>query len=58
MCVMAKTLFNFVRRMEIKPHGFLAAPLLRHRMQPMFERDLANIKAQLERAERDFLRLV
>jgi len=31
--------------MEIEPHGLLglAAPLLRLRMQPMFERDLANI---------------
>jgi hypothetical protein len=43
--------------MEIEPHGFLglAAPLLRRRMQPMFERDLANSKARLARAERGSL---
>jgi hypothetical protein len=51
---MAKTRFTIVMRMEIEPHGLLglAAPLLRRRMQPMFERDLANIKARLARAER------
>jgi hypothetical protein len=51
---MAKTPFTIVMRMEIEPHGFLglAAPLLRRRTQPLFERNLANIKARLERAER------
>jgi hypothetical protein len=53
-CVMANTLFTLAMRMEIEPHGFLglAAPLLRRRTQPLFERNLANIKARLERAER------
>src|SRR6266496_3479427 len=39
--------------MEVEPHGLLglAAPLLRLRIRPMFERDLANIKARLERVE-------
>jgi len=34
------------------PHGLLklAAPLLRRREQPMFKRDLTNIKARLEGA--------
>jgi hypothetical protein len=43
--------------MEIEPHGLLglAAPLLRRRTQPKFERNLANIKARLERAERGSL---
>jgi hypothetical protein len=54
---MAKALFTIVMRLEIEPHGLLglAAPLLRLCMQPMFERDLANIKARLERAKRDSL---
>jgi hypothetical protein len=40
-------------RIEIEPHGLLglAAPLL-HRTKRMFERNLANIKARLVRAER------
>jgi hypothetical protein len=56
-CVMAHALFTIVMRMEIEPHGLLglAASLLRRRMQPLFERDLANIKARLERAERGSL---
>jgi hypothetical protein len=39
-------------RMEIELRGLLrlAAPLLRRREQPMFERDLTNIKARLEGA--------
>jgi uncharacterized protein YndB with AHSA1/START domain len=39
-------------RVEMEPHGLLrlAAPLLRRREQPMFERDLHNIKARLEGA--------
>jgi predicted CoA-binding protein len=51
---MANALFTIVMRMEIEPHGLLglAAPLLRGRMQTLFERNLANIKARLERAER------
>jgi hypothetical protein len=54
---MANTLFTIVMRMEIEPHGLLglAAPLLRRRRQPMFERNLANSKARLERAEHDSL---
>lgn len=45
----ANTLFNIVMRIEIEPHGLLglAIPLLRC-TQPMFERNLANIKARLE----------
>jgi Polyketide cyclase / dehydrase and lipid transport len=37
-------------RMEIQPHGLLglAAPLLRRRMRPELERDIATIKARLE----------
>jgi hypothetical protein len=37
-------------RMELEPHGLLrlAAPLLRRRMKPMLDRDLANIKSALE----------
>jgi uncharacterized protein YndB with AHSA1/START domain len=37
---------------ELQLHGLLklAAPLLRRRMQPMFQRDLDNIKARLEAA--------
>ena len=45
---------HLVMRMELEPHGLLklAAPLLRRRMTPMFRRDLDNIKARLEPAER------
>lgn len=44
---------HLVLRTEMQPHGLLklAAPLLRRRMQPMFERDLRNIKARLEAAD-------
>jgi uncharacterized protein YndB with AHSA1/START domain len=43
---------HLVVRVEMEPHGLLrlAAPLLRRREQPMFERDLHNIKARLEAA--------
>jgi hypothetical protein len=43
---------HLVMRMEIELRGLLrlAAPLLRRREQPMFERDLTNIKARLEGA--------
>lgn len=43
---------RLVMRMEIELRGplKLAAPLLRRREQPMFERDLTNIKARLEGA--------
>jgi hypothetical protein len=43
-----------VMRMEPEPHGLLklAAPLLRRRMAPMLQRDLENIKARLDAAER------
>jgi hypothetical protein len=43
---------HLVMRMEIELRGLLklAAPLLRRHEQPMFERDLANIKARLEGA--------
>ena len=43
---------HLVMRMEIELRGLLklAAPMLRRREQPMFERDLANIKARLEGA--------
>jgi uncharacterized protein YndB with AHSA1/START domain len=43
---------HLVVRVEMEPHGLLrlAGPLLRRREQPMFERDLNNIKARLERA--------
>ena len=39
-------------RVEMEPRGLLklAAPLLRRRQQPMFQRDLRNIKARLEQA--------
>ena len=39
-------------RAEMELHGLLklAGPLLRRRMQPMFKRDLDNIKARLEGA--------
>ena len=42
---------HLIMRMELEPRGFLrlAAPLLRRRMRPMLERDLANIKSVLER---------
>jgi polyketide cyclase/dehydrase/lipid transport protein len=41
---------HLVMYTEMEPHGLLklAAPLLRRRMRPMFERDLRNIKARLE----------
>src|SRR5215468_3401021 len=41
---------RLVMHTEMEPHGLLklAAPLLRRRMQPMFDRDLCNIKARLE----------
>src|SRR6266536_2731521 len=41
---------HLIMRMELEPHGLLrlAAPLLRRRMKPMLERDLANIKSALE----------
>jgi hypothetical protein len=43
---------HLVVRVEMEPHGLLrlAGPLLRRREQPMFERDLNNIKASLEGA--------
>jgi uncharacterized protein YndB with AHSA1/START domain len=43
---------RLVTRVEMEPHGplKLAARLLRRREQPMFERDLHNIKARLEAA--------
>jgi hypothetical protein len=43
---------RLVMRTEIEFHGLLrlAAPLLRRRMQPMFQRDLTNIKTRLEAA--------
>jgi len=43
---------HLVVRVEMEPHGLLrlAGPLLRRREQPMFERDLHNIKARLEGA--------
>ena len=45
---------HLLMRMELEPRGMLklAAPLLRRRMMPMFRRDLDNIKARLEAAER------
>jgi len=45
---------------DIEQHDLfgLAVPLLHRYMQPMFERDLANIKARLERAERGSQELV
>jgi len=45
---------HLVVRVEMEPHGLLrlAGPLLRRREQPMFERDLNNIKARLEGARR------
>jgi hypothetical protein len=41
-----------VMRVEMELHGLLklAAPLVRRREQPMFQRDLDNIKARLEAA--------
>jgi uncharacterized protein YndB with AHSA1/START domain len=41
---------HLVMRMDLKLHGPLkvVAPLVRRRMQAMFERDLQNIKARLE----------
>jgi hypothetical protein len=43
---------HLIMRMELEPRGLLrlAAPLLRGRMKPMLERDLANIKSILERS--------
>ena len=43
---------RLVMRAEMELHGLLklAEPLLRRRMQPMFKRDLDNIKARLEGA--------
>ncbi len=43
---------HLVMRVEMELHGLLslAAPLLRRREQPMFERDLNNIKARIEGA--------
>jgi uncharacterized protein YndB with AHSA1/START domain len=45
---------HLVMRMELEPHGLLklATPLLRRGMTSMFQRDLENIKAQLEAEER------
>jgi hypothetical protein len=44
---------HLIMRMELEPHGLLrlAAPLLRRRMKPMLNRDLANIKSILERSQ-------
>ena len=44
---------HLVMRVEIELHGLLklAAPLVRRREQPMFQRDLNNIKARLEAAD-------
>lgn len=41
---------HLVMRMGLEPHGLLklVAPLLRRQMQPMFQRDLSNIKNRLE----------
>ena len=41
---------HLIMRMELEPHGILrlAAPLLRRRLKPMLDRDLANIKSVLE----------
>lgn len=43
---------HLVMQMELEPHGVLklVTPVLRRRMQPMFEQDLLNIKARLEDA--------
>jgi hypothetical protein len=43
---------HLILRMELPPRGLLrlAAPLLRRRMKPMLERDLANIKSMLEQS--------
>jgi len=43
---------HLVGRVEVERHGLprLAGALLRRREQPMFERDLNNIKARLEGA--------
>ena len=45
---------HLMMRMELEPHGPLkfARPLLRRAMKSMFQRDLENIKARLEREER------
>jgi uncharacterized protein YndB with AHSA1/START domain len=42
---------HLVMEMELEPHGVLklVGPMLRRRMQTMFERDLENIKGRLER---------
>jgi uncharacterized protein YndB with AHSA1/START domain len=44
---------HLVMRMELELHGLLrlATPLLRRRIAPMFQRDVANIKARLEAVE-------
>jgi hypothetical protein len=44
---------HLVMRVEMELHGLLklAAPLVRRRQQPMFQRDLTNIKARLEAAD-------
>lgn len=44
---------HLVMRMEFEPHGMLklAKPILRHRMNAMWRRDMDNIKAKLEQAE-------
>jgi uncharacterized protein YndB with AHSA1/START domain len=41
---------HLVMRMELEPHGALklVGPILRRRMQTMFERDLENIRTRLE----------
>jgi uncharacterized protein YndB with AHSA1/START domain len=46
---------HLVMRMELEPHGLLklTTPVLRRRLTRMFQRDLENIKARLEAAERD-----
>lgn len=44
---------HLVMRMELEPHGLLklATPLLRRGISAMFQRDLDNIKTELEREE-------
>src|SRR5438105_1291604 len=44
---------HLLMRMELEPHGLLklATPFLRRGMTSMFQRDLDNIKAQLEREQ-------
>jgi hypothetical protein len=45
---------HLVLRMEIQLHGLLgfAAPVLRRRMRPELERDIAAIRARMEGTER------